>query len=150
MFSFFTSKPLLLALIVSLSINGLLFGVSKHLYDAKAKAVGQVEQLKQTLSDQLISSNKAETACVIDNTKAAEFQDEKKALESVEKEALDIVSKLPSVSPKKSVSTGPNKEVNKDVQETVVAELDSRLPDNLRWLLQSTFDSVQGQGTRHP
>lgn len=146
MFSFLTSKPLILALILSLSCNALLFGVSKHLYDAKTKAVGQVEQLKQTLSDQLISSNKAETACVIDNTKSAEFQEEKEALESVEKEALDIVSKLPDKPQESKVSS----EVGKDVQQNDITSLDSKLPDELVSVLKRSFDSLQGQGTRHP
>lgn len=146
MFSFLTSKPLILALILSISCNALLFGVSKHLYDAKAKAVGEVGVLKQTLSDQLISSNKAETACVIDNSKAAEFQEGKKALENVEKEALDIVSKLPD-KPQESKALP---KVSKDVQQNDIASLDSKLSPELVSVLKGSFDSVQGQGTRHP
>lgn len=144
MFSFLTSKPLVLALIISLSINGLLFGVSKHFYDAKAEAVGQVGFLKQTLSDQMIASNKADSACVISHSLVSEYQEEKKGLESVEREALEAVDKIPNEQPKAAQSGASH------VQKDVVVSLDDKLPDSVVSLLKQTFDSVQRQSARHP
>lgn len=146
MFSFPTSKPLVLALIISLSINGLLFGVSKHLYDAKAEAVGQVGFLKQTLSDQIIASNKADSACVISHSLVSEYQEEREALESVEREALEEVDKLANAQPR--VSTPQEDKGN--VQKDSVVPLDGRLPDELVSLLKQTYYSIQRQGTHHP
>lgn len=145
MFSFLTSKPIILALVISLSINGLLLGISKHLYDAKAEVVGQVGLIKQTLSAQIIASNKADSACVISHSLVSEYQEDKKGIESVEREALEDVDKL-SNEPQEV----PPEMRKGNVQNNDVVSLDGRLPDSLRRVLQSSYDSIQGQGTRHP
>lgn len=140
MFSSLTVKPLIIALLVSLSFNGLLIGISKHLYDAKAGTVYSLKEAKKTILEQQKAKELADKACVIADSVATSFQIENnQSVEERDKE-LSSIQNIPST-PKK---------VEVVHVESNVADIDDNLPPSIIGVLSSTDNRVQRQTNPNP
>lgn len=134
------SKYLIIALLVSLSLNGLLVGVSKHYYDARAEAVYSLKEAENTILEQLKAKELADKACVIADSIAASFQIENnQAVEDRDKE-LSSMQSIPSTPKKVEVVHVENN----------VADIDDRLPISVISVLSSTDNRVQRQTNPNP
>lgn len=156
MFSFLTSKPLILALFVSLSLNGLFGYLSYHFYGERAKALLSLEVALDANKYLEKSYEKQETACKIADSISSEFQSEK---EEVDKKADDLIEQINSLDAEKA-PTAVNKTATKIIpqkglispklgttnEETTVAGLDDRLPPSLVSLLSESYHNLQRQG----
>lgn len=141
MFSSLTVKPLIIALLVSLSFNGLLIGISKQFYDAKAEAVYSLKEAEKTILEQQKSKELADKACVIADSVATSFQKENnQAVEDRDKE-LSSIQSIPS--------TQKVEVIVNDVKSNV-ASIDDRLPAELISVLSSTDNRVQRQTNPNP
>lgn len=138
MFSNLTLKPLLLALFVSLSFNGLFGYLSYNFHSKKALVESQLTQLKLDYKSLEASILKQETACKIQDEIVSDFIVEKGVLDQKEKDILTEIDKLPSKPVKQDK---PKREDN--VQENNVAGLDDRLPPELIRLSKQAYDSIQ-------
>ena len=133
------SKPLILALLVSLSFNGLFGYLSYNFYSKKAVVESQLTQLKSDYKSLEESMLKQETVCKIQEEIVADFIVEKGVLDQKEKDILAEIDKLPS---KPAKQDKPKREDN--VQENNVAGLDDALsPELVRMLKQSFNNSIQ-------
>lgn len=133
------NKPFILALLVSLSFNGLFGYLSYTFYSKKAVVESQLTQLKLDYKSLEESGLKQTTACTIQDLSIVDFIVEKGVLDQKEKDILAEIDKLPSKPVKQDK---PKREDN--VQEDNVAELDNRLSaDVIRMLKQSYDNSIQ-------
>lgn len=133
------SKPLILALLVSLSFNGLFGYLSYNFYSKKAVVESQLTQLKSDYKSLESSMLKQETVCKIQEEIVSDFIVEKGVLDQKEKDILTEIDKLPSKPVKQDI---PKREDN--VQEDNVAGLDDALsPELVRMLKQSFNNSIQ-------
>jgi len=132
------SKPLILALLVSLSFNGLFGYLSYNFYSKKAVVESQLTQLKSDYKSLEESMLKQETVCKIQEEIVADFIVEKGVLDQKEKDILAEIDKLPSKPVKQDI---PKREDN--VQEDNVAGLDDRLPPDIIRLSKQAYDSIQ-------
>lgn len=139
MFSFLTSKPLLLALLVSLSLNGLFGYLSYHFYGATAQAVASLDIALEDNKSLEKSYEKQEMTCKIADSIASEFQSDKK---EIDKETEVTLEKLNSLAAKKA-PIAINKAAEVKDEEIGVASLDDKLGDDVVGLLQSHYDSLQ-------
>jgi hypothetical protein len=141
MFNFLTSKPLLLALLVSLSLNGLFGYLSYTFYGAKVKALASLEVALDDNKSLEKSLEKQEMVCKIAEDISVGFQEDKTDVETKTDSALDQLSAMKSTSKQQFPQT--KKVVEEENEKTDVASLDSKLPDDVSKLLQSHFDSLQ-------
>jgi len=130
------NKPLILALIVSLSLNGLFGYLSYTLYSKKAVVESQLTQLKSDYKSLESSMLNQETACKIEGQVLSDFIVEKGVLDQKEKDILTEIDKLASMSTKQDK---PKREDN--VQENNVAGLDDALSVELVRMLKQSFDN---------
>lgn len=136
------SKYLIIALLVSLSLNGLLIGVSKHYYDARAEAVYSLKEAENTILEQQESRELSDKACVIADSIATSFQKENnQSVEDRDKE-LSSIQSIPSTPKKVEVTVN-------DVKSNV-AGIDDRLPSSIISVLSSTDNRVQRQTNPNP
>lgn len=136
------SKYLIMALLVSLSLNGLLVGVSKHYYDARAEAVYSLKEAENTILEQLKAKELADKACVISDSVATSFQIENnQSVEDRDKE-LSSIQSIPSTPKKVEVVHVEN--------ESNVADIDDKLPASIISVLSSTDNRVQRQTNPNP
>lgn len=132
------NKPLILALIVSLSFNGLFGYLSYTFYSKRAVVESQLTQLKTDYKSLESSMLKQETACKIQEEIVSDFIEEKGVLDRKEKDILVEIDKLAS---KPIKQDKPKREDN--VQENNVAGLDDALSPELVRMLKQAYDSIQ-------
>lgn len=132
------NKPLILALFISLSFNGLFGYLSYTFYSKKAVVESQLTQLKSDYKSLESSMLNQETACKIQEEIVSDFIEEKGVLDRKEKDILTEIDKLPSKPVKQDK---PKREDN--VQENNVAGLDDRLPADIIRLSKQAYDSIQ-------
>jgi hypothetical protein len=130
------NKPLILALLISLSFNGLFGYLSYTFYSKKAVVESQLTQLKTDYKSLESSMLNQETACKIQEEIVSDFIEEKGVLDQKEKDILTEIDKLPS---KPIKQDKPKREDN--VQENNVAGLDDALPVELVRMLKQSFDN---------
>ena len=130
------NKPLILALLASLSFNGLFGYLSYTFYSKKAVVESQLTQLKSDYKSLESSMLNQETACRIQEEIVSDFIEEKGVLDQKEKDILTEIDKLPSKPVKQDK---PKREDN--VQENNVAGLDDALPVELVRMLKQSFDN---------
>ena len=137
----FLSKPLILALFVSLSFNSL-FGYLSYKFHADASKAEQALEVaveaNKGLEDSILLQD---TACKIADSVSTENQKDQKEVEQLRQKALDKIDKLPSVS-------NPTRSENKAQinEENPYVNLDGKLPDSLVRVLSESYHSLQGQG----
>lgn len=146
MLNFLTSKPLILALLVSLSLNGLFGYLSYTFYGAKVKALASLEVALDDNKSLEKSLEKQEMVCKIAEDVSVEFQEDKTDVEAKTESTLDQLSTMKST-PKqqlpKQQSPQTKKVVEEENEKTDVASLDDKLGSDVVRLLQSHFDSLQ-------
>lgn len=130
------NKPLILALLVSLSLNGLFGYLSYTFYSKKAMVESQLTLLKSDYKSLESSMLNQETSCKIQEEIVSDFIEEKGVLDQKEKDILTEIDKLPSKPVKQDK---PKREDN--VQENNVAGLDDALPVELVRMLKQSFDN---------
>lgn len=134
MFSFLTTKPLFIvcaALVAStLSFSYLSYTFYGDKQEA-TQALGQALNVNSTLQKSL---EKQKQACVIDIKSTLEFQEDKKELETHKEEVIQRIDKLASVTEEKSDEV----------------DIDSKLPDALRGMLDDSFNSIQRKPSPNP
>lgn len=131
------NKPLILALLVSLSLNGLFGYLSYTFYSKKAMVESQLTLLKSDYKSLESSMLNQETSCKIQEEIVSDFIEEKGVLDQKEKDILTEIDKLPSKPVKQDK---PKREDN--VQENNVAGLDDALPSQLVNILHEAFCST--------
>ena len=142
------NKPLILALIVSLSLNGLFGYLSYHFHSEKAIAETKLETCKKANQSLVESADKADKTCKVGNAVASEFKREEQALEADRDDILKQLDNL-SVAPKQDVKKPTPKEATVN-EESNVAGIDSKLPESIRMLTESACNRVQGKDCSHP
>jgi hypothetical protein len=140
----FLSKPLILAIFVSLSLNGLFGYLSYHFYGERASALLSLDIALESNKALEKSISNQETACKIADTISTDNQKEQKELELSKQETLVKIDKLPAF----DVPHGSENKA-KINEENAYVNLDGRLPDELVILLQSSYHSLQRQGGSH-
>ncbi len=142
------NKPLVIALLVSLSVNGLFGYLSYSFYGDKSKAEQSLVVAIEANKSLESSLSKKEQSCQIVDKINSEYQKEKAGIVGEkEQDLLDLSKMIQSPSPEKKEKNAAKIPVNNgDVnEESNVASLDSKLPDNLRLLLSSSCQRVRGE-----
>lgn len=147
------SKPLVIALLVSLSLNGLFGYLSYSFYGDKSKAEQSLVVALEANKSLESSMSKKEQACKITDQMNSEYQKEKAGIVGKKgQDLLDLSKMMQSPSPEKKEKNAAKIPVNNgDVnEESNVASLDSRLPPNVVSLLSKSCQRVRGEACPHP
>lgn len=157
MFSSFLGKPLIIALLVSISFN-LLFGyLSYSFYSDKAVAKEQLNVAVEANKSLTESLDNKELLCKASDTVTTQFQTEKQQIVKEKDGDLRDIDKLVDVLVlsknvvnvvKKDVTKPISSEGISDAQNNVTA-LDDKLPESLRVLLQQSCERVRGEACPH-
>lgn len=148
------TKPLALALLVSLSFNGLFGYLSYKFHSDKAVAVSQLEQSIVANNALKISYDNQAKVCKITDDTIADYIEEKKDIvgkKELDLRELDKMGKDKSIANKATIvaKTATKEEKTDDVQ-TNTAGLDDKLPDSLRLLLSKSCHNSGGEACNHP
>jgi len=147
------SKPLFLALLVSISLN-ITFGyLSYSFYSGKAVAESQLEVALVSNGFLNISLERKTKACLVQDAIAAENQTEQLLIVKEKDAVLDAIDKMASVSrvkqniPKRVVFPKEKDNVN---ETNIIASLDDMLPDALVSLLNESCNRSKGSSCIQP
>jgi len=147
------SKPLILALFVSISLNCLSGYLSYSFYSDKAVAEAQLDTAVDANKDLQLSLEKKETACKITDVIVSEYTKEKQEIVSETDAVLNAIDKMASVSVvEENSSKGGlfSKEKENVNKQSNVVSLDAELPEPLRLLLQDSCNRSKGSECTHP
>jgi regulatory protein YycI of two-component signal transduction system YycFG len=141
------SKPLILALFVSISFN-ITFGyLSYSFYSDKAVAESQLETAVDANKDLKESLDKKDTACLVIDQNAAEYIKEKQEIVKETDGVLNDIDKLPSMPVQ--LESKPKRQENAKEQSDVVS-LDGKLSDDLVRMLSESCSRARGNACDHP
>jgi hypothetical protein len=141
------SKPLILALFVSISFN-ITFGyLSYSFYSDKAVAEAALNTAVNANKDLKESLDKKDTACKITDTIVSEYTKEKQEIVKETDGVLNDIDKLPSMSVQ--VESKPKRQENVKEQSDVVS-LDDKLPADIVRLLSESCSRARGSACDHP
>jgi ABC-type Na+ efflux pump permease subunit len=141
------SKPLILALFVSISFN-ITFGyLSYSFYSDKAVAESQLTTAVDANKDLKESLDKKDTACLAIDENVAGYTEEKQEIVKETDGVLNAIDKLPSVPVQ--VESKPKRQENVKEQSDVVS-LDDKLPADLVRLLSESCSRARGSACDHP
>ena len=141
------SKPLILALFVSISFN-ITFGyLSYSFYSDKAVAEAALDTAVDANKDLKESLDKKETACKITDTIVSEYTKEKQEIVKETDGVLNDIDKLPSMPVQ--VESKSKRQENVKEQSDVVS-LDDKLSDDLVRLLSESCSRARGSTCDHP
>ena len=141
------TKPLLLALFVSVALNGLFGYLSYSFYSDKAVAESQLEVAVVSNKFMAVSLERKDKVCTLQDKIAAENQTEQQEIAGKTEAVLNAIDKMvvvPTVLQKTS-----NRAENVNKQSNVVS-LDAELPESLRLLLQDSCNRSKGSECTHP
>lgn len=139
------SKALIIILCILLSTS-LLFGyLSYRFYASKAEAVGQLKTARETILEQENTLKLRDLSCKIDNKVVGEYQTEKSVQQDKTTSTLSKIDTLPNI-PKKPPTISEGVVTNESNQ----VDIDSRLPDDLVKLLQSSCVQDTGESCVSP
>lgn len=151
------SKPIILALLLSLSFNGMFGYLSYKFYSDKAVAESQLEGVVKANKSLVDSLQKKEAACKIEDAIATEYQTEKQELRDETDSELSAIDKMIAVptSQVQSVKALQNNANNPVIRtevsnETSNISLDSELPPNLVRLLSENCIRNKGSACTNP
>ena len=147
------TKPLLLALFVSIALNGLFGYLSYSFYSDKAVAESQLEVAIASNKFMAVSLERKEAACTLQDKIAAENQTEQLQIVEEKDADLNAIDKMASVSVVEEKAPKGAENVNKTsivVQTQSVVPLDGVLPEPLRLLLQDSCNRSKGSECTHP
>ena len=147
------TKPILLALFVSLALNCLFGYLSYSFYSDKAVAESQLEVAIVSNKFMAVSLERKSAACTLQDKIAAENQTEQQEIVGKTEAVLNAIDKMVSVSVVEENASNGAQNVNKTsdvVQTQSVVPLDGLLPDHLRVLLQDSCNRSKGSACTNP
>jgi len=146
------TKPFIIALLVSISLNCLFGYLSYSFYSDKAVAESQLDAAVDANKDLQQSLDKKETACKITDVIVSEYTKEKQEIVKETDGVLNDIDKLPSVPVQ--VESKPKRQENAKEQsaekQVNVVNLDDKLPADLVRLLSEVCLRAKGNNCDHP
>lgn len=133
------NKPIILVLLVLFSFSCLFGYLSYSFYGQKTKAkaeLAQAVQINANLQNYLV---KKEQECKIADSLVSEWQEEKDASD---KQKDSDVQKIDSIPKKPTKAASPN--VAQEGKQNEEIDIDGKLPDALRLLLQQSYNRDKG------
>lgn len=143
------TKPLIIALFVSISLNCLFGYLSYSFYSDKAVAESQLNQAVDANNGLKKSLDKKESACKVTDTIVSEYQTEKQEIVKETDSVLNEIDKLKSVPRSVEIKQKGQENVNKQTQGTYVS-LDDTLPPDLVRLLSEVCLRAKGSACDYP
>ena len=141
------TKPLLLALFVSVALNGLFGYLSYSFYSDKAVAESQLEVAIVSNKFMALSLERKDKACTLQDKIAAENQTEQQEIVGKTEAVLNAIDKMASVSVVEEKALKGAENVNK---QSNVVSLDAELPSTLVSLLNESCNRSKGSECTHP
>ena len=143
------SKPLIIALFVSISLNCLFGYLSYSFYSDKAVAESQLTTAVKANKDLKESLDKKDKACLITDAIISEYQEEKQEIVKEKDRDLNAIDKLPSMPVQ--VETKPKRQENaKEQIEGAPVSLDAKLGDDIKRMLSQSCHSAKGSNCDSP
>ena len=141
------TKPLLLALFVSVALNGLFGYLSYSFYSDKAVAESQLEVAVVSNKFMALSLERKDKVCTLQDKIAAENQTEQQEIAGKTEAVLNASDKMVVVPQVLQKTSNESENVNK---QSNIASLDAELPEPLRLLLQDSCNRSKGSECTHP
>lgn len=141
------TKPLLLALFVSVALNGLFGYLSYSFYSDKAVAESQLEVAIVSNKFMALSLERKDKVCTLQDKIAAENQAEQQEIVGKTEAVLNAIDKMASVSVVEENASNGAHNVNKTSN---VVSLDGVLPSTLVSLLNESCNRSKGSACTHP
>lgn len=141
------TKPFIIALLVSISLNCLFGYLSYSFYSAKAVVESQLDTAVDANKGLQESLDKKETACLAIDENVAGYIKEKQEIVKETDGVLSDINKLPSVP--SEVESSPKRQENAKEQTNIVS-LDDKLPADLVRLLSEVCLRAKGSACDHP
>jgi hypothetical protein len=143
------SKALILALLVSVSLNFTFGYLSYSFYSDKAVAESKLEAAVDANKGLQESLDKKDTACKITDIIVSEYTKEKQEIVKETDGVLNDIDKLPSVPVQLESKPKRQENVNKQTEDTPVS-LDARLGDDLVRMFSEVCLRAKGSACDHP
>lgn len=146
------SKPFIIALLVSISLNGLFGYLSYSFYSDKAVAESQLATAVDANKGLQLSLEKKETACKITDAIISEYQTEKQEIVKEKDRDLSAIDKMvakpsiPEITSKKAAIAAKGAAVEEDN----VVDIDGALPDDLKRVLSQSCLRAKGSACDNP
>ena len=141
------TKPLLLALFVSITLNGLFGYLSYSFYSDKAIAESQLEVAVVSNKFMALSLERKDKVCALQDKIAAENQTEQQEIVGKTEAVLNAIDKMASVSVVEENASNGAQNVNK---QSNIVSLDGVLPSTLVSLLNESCNRSKGSECTHP
>lgn len=141
------TRPLLLALFVSIALNGLFGYLSYSFYSDKAIAESQLEVAIVSNKFMALSIERKSAACALQDKIAAENQTEQQEIAGKTEAVLNAIDKMVVVPTVLQKTSNGAENVNK---QSNVVSLDAELPEPLRLLLQDSCNRSKGSACTNP
>ena len=146
------SKQIIIALLVSISLNGLFGYLSYSFYSDKAVADAQLATAVDANKDLEESLDKKDTACKITDVIVSDYTKEKQEIVKETDGVLSDIDRLPSIPVQ--VESKPKRQENVKEQtadkQTNIVSLDDKLPDDLVRLLSEVCLRAKGGSCDYP
>ena len=143
------TKPFIIALFVSISLNCLFGYLSYSFYSDKAVAESQLNQAVDANKDLKESLDKKESACKVTDVIVSEYQTEKQEIVKETDSVLSDIDKLPSVPVQVESKPKRQENVKEQTKDTPVS-LDAKLSDDIKRVLSQSCHSAKGNNCDHP
>lgn len=137
------SKPLIIALFVSISLNCLFGYLSYSFYSDKAVAESQLATAVKANKDLEESLDKKETACKITDVIVSDYTEEKQEIVKETDGVLNAIDKLPSMPSQVENKPKRQENVNKQIEDAPVP-LDGKLGDDIKRVLSQSCLRAKG------
>ena len=141
------TKSLLLALFVSVALNGLFGYLSYSFYSDKAVAESQLEVAVVSNKFMALSLERKSAACTLQDKIAAENQTEQQEIAGKTDAVLNAIDKMVVVPTVLQKTSNEAENVNK---QSNVVSLDGVLPSTLVSLLNESCNRSKGSACTHP
>lgn len=141
------TKPLLLALFVSIALTGLFGYLSYSFYSDKDVAESQLEVAIVSNKFMALSLERKSAACTLQDRIASENQTEQQQIVEEKDADLNAIDKMVVVPAVLQKTSNEAENVNK---QSNIADLDAELPEPLRLLLQDSCNRSKGSECTHP
>ena len=141
------NKPLILALLVSLSFNGLFGYLSYSFYSDRVVAESQLDTAVDANKGLQQSLDKKDTACLAIDENVAGYIKEKQEIVKEKDRDLSAIDKMMALPV--PVENKQKRQENAKEQSDIVS-LDNRLPDDLVRLLSESCHRSKGSSCTNP
>ena len=137
------SKPLIIALLVSISLNCLFGYLSYSFYSDKAVLQSQLDTAVGANKGLQESLDKKDSACKITDVIVSDYTKEKQEIVKETEGVLNAIDKLPSMPTQ--VESKPKRQDNaKEQTKDAPVSLDGRLGDDIKRVLSQSCHSSKG------